>query len=109
MIYRIGRHFKCSWLSKKQLRLDAVALFILPQRFLPNWMAYYSPKWMVTAVLHGCSMFFVDSSWAIFGEGSDMSWTTALFIGLFLAGIILVITIWVTNKAYSRKWDDSEK
>lgn len=33
----------------------------------------------------------------------------AYFWGFLLAGVILWGAIWVTNKAYSKKWDDSEK
>lgn len=33
----------------------------------------------------------------------------AYFWGFLLAAFILWGTIWITNKAYSKKWDDSDK
>ncbi|EGL13286.1 hypothetical protein HMPREF9413_1613 [Paenibacillus sp. HGF7] len=33
----------------------------------------------------------------------------SLIIGLALAGLILWATIWITNKAYSRKWENPDE
>lgn len=37
-----------------------------------------------------------------------MSMTTAMVFGFVAIVIICGLTIWVTNKAYSKKWDQEE-